>query len=102
MHRSPAQVNLFPISGRPRSPWSSDTSLRRFDLGSCSSSSSSEFGEHLSLFHKLDYLNKSPLAGMYDQITHSSSPNIHKMEDLGPKPLVKKQRSVEEKGSLVH
>lgn len=99
MHRSPAQTNLFPTYSKPSSPWNSECSLRR-DLGGYSSSSSSEFGEHLSLFHKLDYLKTSPLAGLYEQITHST-PNIHKMEkneeSEGEKPKrLTKQSSVEE------
>uniref|UniRef100_A0A336K2P2 CSON015181 protein n=1 Tax=Culicoides sonorensis TaxID=179676 RepID=A0A336K2P2_CULSO len=89
MHRSPAQTNLFPSLSKPESPWSSDSSLRKFDLGGWSSSSSSEFGEHLSLFHKLDYLKKSPLAGMYHEITHSS-PSIQVERK---KRLVKKKES---------
>lgn len=98
MHRSPAETNLFPTSNKASSPWSSESSLRRFDLGSCSSSSSSEFGEHLSLFHKLDYLDKSPLAGLYDQITHST---VHGLDqsDLGRKNECLDQSSVE-KGIL--
>lgn len=99
MHRSPVQTNLFPTLTKSSSPWSSESSLRRFDLGSYSSSSSSEFGEHLFLFHKLDYLNKSPLTGLYDQITHSS-PNLHRTgpNDLGMKKEYPEEPSSVEKG----
>ncbi|XP_062549273.1 embryonic polarity protein dorsal-like isoform X1 [Armigeres subalbatus] len=44
--------------------------------GSSSSSTSSSDYEHENLFHKLDTLTRSPLAGMYNLIVHHDAPTV--------------------------
>lgn len=65
--------SMFPVSNvgaRYQTSWSrssSEGSLRKFDLGSFSSSSSSECEEHLELFKKFDGLQFNTFSGMYEE-----------------------------------
>lgn len=65
--------SMFPVSNfgaRYQTSWSrssSEESLRKFDLGSLSSSSSSECEEHLELFKKFDGLQFNTFSGKYEE-----------------------------------
>lgn len=73
--RRRSNVTIFPLFGRDgdeESLSSSGSSLCRQgdSSSSISSTSSSEYGEHLALFHKLDCLRRSPIAGLYKRIVN--------------------------------
>lgn len=60
---------------------SSDSSIcTPSSISCCSSTSSSEYDEHLALFHKFDYLYKSPIAGL-NNANHEES--LHLSDSSG-------------------